>query len=52
MCSYFRYALQILFVTMCDLALGVVIKTQQTTTLHSLQLRPLTGVHFTHEDGS
>ena len=33
----------------CDLALRVVIKMQKMTTLHSLQLRTLTGFHFTHE---
>ena len=31
---------------------SVVIKLQQMTTSHSLQLRTLTGFHFTHEDGN
>ena len=43
---YSKYALRVLLVTLCDLAL--VIKLQQMTTLHSLQLRTLTGFHFTH----
>ena len=46
---YFKYALRVLLVTLCDLALRVVIKMQWKTTLHSLQLRTLTGFHFTHE---
>ena len=49
---YSKYALRVLLVTLCDLALRVVIKLQQMTTLHSLQLRTLTGFHFTHEDGN
>ena len=36
--SSFKYALRVLLVTLCDLALRVVIKIQQMTTLHSLQL--------------
>ena len=49
---YSIYALRVLLVTLCDLALRIVIKLQQITTLHSLQLRTLTAFHFTHEDGN
>ena len=54
---YFKYALRVSLVTLCGLALRLMITIHKTTTLHSLQLRifplhtrmkALFGVKFTH----
>ena len=46
--SHFRYALLVLLVTLCDLAIRLEIKIQLRTDIHFLKLR----FDFTHVDGS